>query len=85
MIHNRPLCKSKDIIKRNGNLLPPVKIEKVKIQLMNTCSFDSLVELIANSDYNEYKKRVQSDFSDFVFFSFSYRLFNKMIYKGVVY
>lgn len=37
---------------------------------MNTCSFDSLTELIANgySDYIVYQRQIQADFDDFAFF-----------------
>lgn len=56
LIHNHSLRKRKDIIIQNGNLLAPVKIEKTKVQVMNTCPFDSLAELMANgySDYIVY-------------------------------
>lgn len=60
LMHNRPLSKRKDMIIQNGNLLAPVKIEKMKVQVMNTCPFDSLIELIVNrySDYILYIKDV---------------------------
>lgn len=70
LMHNRPLRKRKDIIIQNGNLLASVKIEKIKVQVMNTCSFDSIIELITNgySDYIEYQRQVRIEFSDFEFF-----------------
>lgn len=71
LIHNHSLRKRKDIIIQNGNLLAPVKIEKAKVQVMNTCSFDSLAELMANgySDYIVYQRQVEAEFSDFEFFN----------------
>jgi len=70
LMHNRPLRKRKDMIIQNGNLLAPVKVQKVKVQVMNTCSFDSLIELIVNgySDYIVYQRCVKAEFSDSEFF-----------------
>lgn len=69
LMHNRPLRKRKVII-QNGNLFAPVKIEKVKIQVMNTCSFNSLNELIVNgySDYIVHQRCVKAKSSDSEFF-----------------
>lgn len=70
LLHHRPLRKRKDAIIQNGNLLPPIKIGKIKIQMMNTCSFDAIAELLTNgySNYIAYQRRVEADFSDVIFF-----------------
>lgn len=69
-MHNRPLRKQKDMVIQNGNLLAPVKIEKIKVQVMNTCWFDSLIEFIVNeySNYIIYQNGVEAEFSNFEFF-----------------
>lgn len=50
LMHNCPFRKRKDMIIQNGNLLAPVKVDKTKIQVVNTCPFDLLIELIGYSD-----------------------------------
>lgn len=50
LIYDRPLRKRKDEILRNGNNCNTVLVNGKKLYIKNTCAFDSIVEILANTN-----------------------------------
>ncbi|EFN74295.1 120.7 kDa protein in NOF-FB transposable element, partial [Camponotus floridanus] len=55
---------------QNGSLLPPIKINKTKIQVLSTCPFDAITEILTTTyvDSVIYKQTVDTKYKDLIFF-----------------
>lgn len=52
ILHQRPTGKKSKTIISNGNKLPPVKMFGNKITFLNTCAFDSILEILCSAYCN---------------------------------